>query len=280
MGSVLSLLYPAGSVPLVSPEPPKTLRGRAKTSWEDTTEDQPTVLVGAQDTSVDKSSQPWPPRPASPDRWGDPPATPMTEASDASGATGMTTKLEGAWMQSQAVQRAGFGYGRPWRDGWKRSGRNVLKYMRRDFGELGWSYHGLPARDTSLDNLANQEWSAVQLFRSLPAARNRSAPSPTFTGAQVEERIAQCRSRIQARKEEVVELRLRTNELKSRIRQLKQELEDMETELHNTEDLVYEADGKIRDEKDDLEDLEDLRLVALAWLQESTVTLSITLPSP
>ncbi|KAL0061718.1 hypothetical protein AAF712_011435 [Marasmius tenuissimus] len=122
----------------------------------------------------------------------------MTEASDASGATGMTTKLE--------------------------------------------------------------------VFRSLPAARNRCAPPPTFTGPQVEERIAECRLRVQSRVEDVAGLRSQTSELKCRIRALKQQIEDVEAELHATEDSIYEVNGKMHEDKDDLEDLEDLRLVALTWL--------------
>ncbi|KAL0056922.1 hypothetical protein AAF712_016463 [Marasmius tenuissimus] len=217
----------------------------------------------------------WTPRPPSPDQWGELPATPVSEPSDASGGTGMTTKLEAAWMQSRAMQQAGYDYGRLWRDGWKRSRRNVLKYMRRDFGELGWSYQGSPDRDTSLDDLPNQEW----FFRSLPAARNCCAPPPTFMGPQIKERMAVCRSWVESGEEEVATLCSWVSDLKRHICLLKEEIEDISTELHDMEDLIYKADGKIHNDKDDLEDLEDIRLVALSWLQNSNVVMPKSLPS-
>ncbi|KAJ8087333.1 hypothetical protein PM082_006163 [Marasmius tenuissimus] len=278
MGSIISSQQATAELtPPVSPE-------SRKNSWGDSV-GWPTMPLDEQNANSEFARHPemrpklmladviCKPRSPSPDRWGDLPATPVTEASDASGVTGMTTRLEGAWMQSRAVHEAGLGYGRPWRDGWTWSGRNVLKYMCRNFGELGWSYHGSPHRDTSLDDLSNQEWCAVQLVCSLPAARNRCAPPPTFTGPQVEKRMTQCKSQIQSGDDEVTKLRSRVSDLKRRIRDLKQEIDDTETELHDIEDLIYNVNGKTQKEK------EDLRLVALSWLEKSDVVPSLPLPS-
>ncbi|KAL0563976.1 hypothetical protein V5O48_018080 [Marasmius crinis-equi] len=221
--------------------------------------------------------------------------TPKTDPSDDSDRQENSGEyIEGSWLKSKEAQNVASGYGRPWRDGWGAGGRRVLKYIRRDLNETGWCYEDereIPKkeegtgekaeddeeegdspqsqRDTSLDDLDNVQWTAAQLFRCLPAARNRAAPAPTFTRSQVTSRIQHSQACLASSKEKQRAADQKKLELQKRKRELKAEIQELSNGIYEASDEYSHAHNKERDERDILEDLRDLELIGLAWARDS-----------
>ncbi|KAL0571872.1 hypothetical protein V5O48_010092 [Marasmius crinis-equi] len=179
-----------------------------------------------------------------------------------------STGMEQDWTEERADTAMAWGLGFPWRTGFRATAAQVLKYLRKDFGRLNWSWHGVPGRDVSLDGLPDKQWATTQLWRCLPLSRKHQTPPPTFTGAQVQSRIAQIKAQLDA-----IETTLQGH--KDRTYELNRQRVDLEGQINTNKEEAKE----IRSKSNDLEnrqrelasvllDLNDLELVGLAWVRQ------------
>ncbi|KAE9383347.1 hypothetical protein BT96DRAFT_1009323 [Gymnopus androsaceus JB14] len=121
---------------------------------------------------------------------------------------------------------------------------HVLNNMRSDFNEKGLTWAGRENRDTSLDILDVTFWASIQLYRCSEKARLQRASSPTFTGAQVQERLIEIDAKIKAKKRRITAAakihaahQSRAQKSKKKLEQEEQELEEYELTLAELRDL-------------------------------------------
>ncbi|KAK1216232.1 hypothetical protein PQX77_021146 [Marasmius sp. AFHP31] len=179
-----------------------------------------------------------------------------------------SSDMEVAWEGEEgrkAEAGMAWGLGFPWRGGYRSTSHQVLKYIRRDFRDLGWTWSGTPGRDTSLDDLADRKWVAAQIFRCLPLARKHKTPPPTFTGPQVQERISLIESDLVKVLEKRDIQKLEIHRLERRRVELEGLLATVKNELSELRELSYSCEDHENELKKSLEDLNDLELIALAW---------------
>ncbi|KAJ3746897.1 hypothetical protein EV360DRAFT_76431 [Lentinula raphanica] len=72
----------------------------------------------------------------------------------------------------------------------------VLQTVRSDFASANLTALGTEERNTSLDELNNQAWPSIQLYRSSEQGHRDHAPYPTFTLPQVEQRYREVQEAI------------------------------------------------------------------------------------
>ncbi|KAJ3765550.1 hypothetical protein FB446DRAFT_709370 [Lentinula raphanica] len=72
----------------------------------------------------------------------------------------------------------------------------VLQTVRSDFASANLTALGTEERNTSLDELNNQAWPSIQLYRSSEQGHRDHAPYPTFTLPQVEQHYREVQEAI------------------------------------------------------------------------------------
>ncbi|KAL0567629.1 hypothetical protein V5O48_014362 [Marasmius crinis-equi] len=172
--------------------------------------------------------------------------------------------LEEVWEKGSDSMIWGFGF--PWRCGYRATSYQVLKYIRKDFRTMLWQWTGIPNRDTSLDLLPDNKWAATQIYRCLPAARKHRTPPPTFTGDQVQTRLATvqkeldtviaARAEMKKKRHEFHRETVRLDWLLATVKQQDQEARDDEHAPEQQETRLKEI----------LYDLNDLEMIGLAWV--------------
>ncbi|KAJ3835373.1 hypothetical protein F5878DRAFT_663933 [Lentinula raphanica] len=129
---------------------------------------------------------------------------------------------------------------------------SVLQTVRSDFSSANLTATGTDDRNPSLDDLHNEAWSSIQLYRSSEQGRKDHAPFPTFTLPQVEQRFQQVQASIR--------IRLREKEV------LANEIEAMAQNLADKKKKAKEIEDKLVSLKFSVEELRDLHLIAHARL--------------
>ncbi|KAJ3965284.1 hypothetical protein EV361DRAFT_873332 [Lentinula raphanica] len=193
-------------------------------------------------------------------------STPGSETSDlpptSSGPN--PNSLGSEWVNTASARwdsNWGNGYSSGWGIGYSASAgwgtdhltrSTVLQTVWSDFESANLTALGTADRNTSLDQLSNQAWTSIQIYRSSEQGRKDRAPYPTFTLPQVEQRYQEVQAAIRTRAQEKEVLTGEIEAMTQSLAEKKKKAKEIEDEL--------ESLGFSRDE------LRDLHLIAHARL--------------
>ncbi|KAL0572554.1 hypothetical protein V5O48_009411 [Marasmius crinis-equi] len=153
----------------------------------------------------------------------------------------------------------------PWRPHWDSLTRDPPRYCRGDMTEVEWSWNGAEDRDTTLDNLPDEDWGPTQLHRCLPTARKQGCPPPTFTGAQVMERLRRVAKEFEALEVEVEKVHRERKELEERAQEFDRKAQECRSRSLDLEEKVGALDSSKRRVNEIMQDLKDLQAIGLCF---------------
>ncbi|KAL0578048.1 hypothetical protein V5O48_003954 [Marasmius crinis-equi] len=223
------------------------------------------------------NSDTWQTPPASNTGWGDlkpqeaatasnapalpPPSVP---ASSPDSKNAKIAAAEEAWTNYYQRQPASL-VAIPWRPRWDSLTRDPPRYSRGDMMDIDWSWNGSPDRDTILDGLPNEVWGPTQLHRCLPTARKQDCPPPTFTGAQVMDRLRGVEEEFAAIDVELEKAHRERRELEERAQELDREATECWNKSRSLDEKVEGLDSKRRLVNEVMQDLKDLQAIGLCF---------------
>ncbi|KAE9385712.1 hypothetical protein BT96DRAFT_1006782 [Gymnopus androsaceus JB14] len=129
--------------------------------------------------------------------------------------------------------------------------KSRMNKVRDDLRMAPLSWHGLSDRLVHLDNKESATWARIQLHACSIVAQHAHAAFPTFTGPQIELRLASIEQDLAAHKH-------------ARSRR-SQEADDLLDAYYRAIDERREIDGRVEELEETASILRDLRSIALAF---------------